>query len=261
MTGRYPAFIVGSPRSGTSILVDALIAAGYHGFREGNFLTLISGIESLIERHFKAFADGNPKVLVNAVKKERLKARLFDDFQRTMDKHNPEAPWFDKTGNPEMIAAIPILRKLWPESVFIFAKRRGIENILSRTVKFPSHSFDHHCADWARNMSMWRSIRAELPADAFVEIDQQEMIRRPEQTADILSRFLKLLSQDSDRMARVFRTHRPQQTADGTAARVISLDTAGWSDAQKATFMRRCKEEMDAFGYAFGSDYMVSPDS
>jgi hypothetical protein len=107
-------------------------------------------------------------------------------------------------------------------------------------------------------MSMWRSVRAELPADAFVEIDQQEMIRRPEYTASALSRFLELSSQNSDTMARIFRTHRPQQTADGTAARVISLDTAGWSEAQKATFMRCCKEEMDAFGYSFGADYMTS---
>ena len=32
-----PLFIVGSPRSGTSILVMALRAAGYRGFNEGNF--------------------------------------------------------------------------------------------------------------------------------------------------------------------------------------------------------------------------------
>jgi len=258
MTHRYPAFIVGSPRSGTSVLVDVLFAAGYHGFREGNFLTLISGIDSLIERHFKAFANGNPKVLVNAVRKDRFKGRLFDGFLRIMDKNNPEAPWLDKTGNPEMIAAIPVLRRLWPDSVFIFAKRRGIENVLSRIIKFPSHRFEHHCADWARNMNTWRKIRTELPAESFVEIDQQEMIHRPEQTASVLSRFLGLPSQNSNAMASVFRTHRPQETADGTAARVISLDSAGWNDIQKATFVRFCKEEMEAFGYSFGPDYMAS---
>lgn len=258
MTGRYPAFIVGSPRSGTSILVDELLAAGYHGFREGNFLTLISGIDALIERHFKAFADGNPKVLVNAVKKDRLKTHLFEVFRRSMNRHNPEGPWFDKTGNPEMIAAIPILREFWPESIFIFARRRGIENVLSRTIKFPSHPFEHHCADWAKNMSTWRKIRAQLPADTFLEIDQQDMIRRAEQTADSLSRFLMLPDPVSDKMVRVLRTHRPQQTADGTAARVVSFEATGWSDLQKSTFVRFCKEEMDAFGYSFGPDYRTS---
>ncbi|HEX3431085.1 MAG TPA: sulfotransferase [Rhizomicrobium sp.] len=258
MNGRYPAFIVGSPRSGTSILVDVLLKAGYHGFREGNFLSLISGTESLIEKHFNAFADGNPKVLVNVVQKDRLKARLFDVLQRIMNKHNPDAPWFDKTGNPEMIAAIPILRVLWPDSVFIFAKRRGIENVLSRIVKFPSHSFEHHCADWARNMSTWRKIRTQLPPDAFMEIDQQDMIRRPEHTATALSRFLELPSQDGDKILRVFRTHRPQETAGGTAGRVTSLHATGWNDAQKSIFLRCCKEEMDAFGYAFGADYTAS---
>lgn len=258
MSARYPAFIVGSPRSGTSILVHALLNAGYHGFREGNFLTLISGVESLVERHFKAFANGNPNVLVNAVKKDRLKARLFDVFQRTMDKHNPDAPWLDKTGNPEMIASIPELRRFWPDSVFIFAKRRGIENVLSRTVKFPSHRFEYHCADWARNMSTWRKIRAQLPADAFLEIDQQDLVRRPEDVAHALTRFLCLPSQNIDKMARVFRTHRPQQTAADTTARVVSLDSSGWNDIQKATFVRLCKEEMDAFRYSLGPDYTAS---
>jgi hypothetical protein len=107
-------------------------------------------------------------------------------------------------------------------------------------------------------MNTWRKIRADLPADAFIEIDQQEMIHRPEYTASALSRFLEVPSQNSDEMARVFRTHRPQETADGTAAHVISLDSAGWNDIQKATFVRFCKEEMEAFGYSFGPDYMVS---
>lgn len=31
----YPVFVVGSPRSGTSILVDGLLSVGYKGFREG----------------------------------------------------------------------------------------------------------------------------------------------------------------------------------------------------------------------------------
>jgi hypothetical protein len=33
-------FIVGSPRSGTSILTRAMQGLGYQGFHEGNFLTL-----------------------------------------------------------------------------------------------------------------------------------------------------------------------------------------------------------------------------
>ncbi len=36
-----PLFIVGSPRSGTSVLVDAAFAAGFKGFREGNLLGLL----------------------------------------------------------------------------------------------------------------------------------------------------------------------------------------------------------------------------
>lgn len=53
-----------------------------------------------------------------------------------------------------MTLASPIVKELWPSSVFVFAKRRGIENVISRTRKFLGESLENHCADWARNMVM-----------------------------------------------------------------------------------------------------------
>ena len=51
----YPIFIVGSPRSGTSILVQALLGAGYTGHHEGNLLSLLQGLERSIDQHFRIF--------------------------------------------------------------------------------------------------------------------------------------------------------------------------------------------------------------
>jgi hypothetical protein len=255
---RYPVFIVGSPRSGTSILVDALLTVGYRGFREGNFLSLLFNINREIDNHYSIFSDGNEKVMTNRISKDIFKGKIFRCFYDVVSEHNSMPPWFDKTGNPEMISCIPILRSLWPDAIFIFAKRRAIENVTSRLKKFPAHSFEHHCIDWARNMATWRSVRSQLPAAAFIEIDQQQIIQCPDEAALSLNAFLSVDTSKNDDLIKVFQINRPQQTADGSAARVISLESTGWSDQQKSVFLQHCKAEMEAFGYSMGNDYSGS---
>src|SRR5579863_4773012 len=129
---RHPVFIVGSPRSGTSALVDVMRSIGYKGFREGNFLSLLHTIDEIVDRHYVWFPGNDKRVLVSNVDKNGLKTKLFESLRNVVNTLNPEEPWFDKTGNPQMILAIPILRDLWPGAVFVFAKRRGIENVISR---------------------------------------------------------------------------------------------------------------------------------
>jgi len=252
---RSPLFIVGSPRSGTSILVDALFAAGYRGYREGNFLTLISPIASLIDRHYAAFSIDNPNVLISQIPKDNLKFELFRALARLVDKHHPEGPWLDKTGNPEMIMAVPALRELWPDSVFVFAKRRGIENVVSRLKKFPAHTFHHHCSDWARNMSMWRETRQSLPKGTAIEIDQQEIAQAAPQTALAISGFLHLDEDARNVIAATFQSARPQQTSDNTAHRLLTLQTTGWNEEQIELFRKCCGKEMDAYAYSEDINY------
>ncbi len=253
---RSPVFIVGSPRSGTSILVDLMLAAGYHGFREGMFLSLMTGFQTVIDRHFATFAaPGNRQVMVSVLDPEALKDRLYAVIRAVVEEENPQPPWFDKTGNPEMIEAIPILRRLWPESVVIFARRRAIENIASRVKKFPEHSFEYHCRDWARNMATWRRIRPQLPESARREVDQQDMIQRPEAVVEELIGFLDL---DPDRRAAMVQTlqqNRPQQTEQGSAARIHSLISTGWAPQQAELFLKVCEEELDAYGYSLTDSY------
>jgi hypothetical protein len=172
---KSPVFIVGSPRSGTSVLVIALTRAGYQGYHEGNFLPLMMSVGDMVDRYFAGAGKKNPKVLAAHVDPALLKSRLQDVFRTVTQELNTGPYWFDKSGNHEMIRAVPILRRLWPESVFIFAKRRGIENLVSRTKKFPTRDFEYHCVDWAKNMSTWREVRAQLPNDTYAEVDQRDL--------------------------------------------------------------------------------------
>lgn len=249
-----PVFIVGSPRSGTSILVNALLAAGYHGFREGNFLGLMRVFETIADRHRLTFGTGSSSVLAAQIDWDLFKDDLFCVFKRHMDALNPVPPWMDKSGNPETIELIPHIMKLWPTAVFIFAKRRGIENIISRLKKFPGHNFEYHCRDWAKNMSAWRLIKEQIGRRAM-EIDQQEIVSSPGETADKLAGFLNAEPEVRARMTKTFTDDRPQQSNDGSAARRASLETVSWSTADKDMFLELCGPEMELARYSLGLDY------
>lgn len=252
---RYPAFIVGSPRSGTSMLVDALQSGGYKGYREGLFLSLIEPLNRVIDRHFLIHASDQKKNMISAIDKAAFKQKIFDIFRAEACDLNPGAPWFDKTGNAEMISAIPILLELWPDGVFIFAKRRAIENIISRQKKFPGRGFEEHCIGWTKTMHAWRTVRSRLSAQSFIEIDQQDMLRAPDVVARDLCRFLALDPTREAVLQGKFRSNRPQETETGSASRVYSLASCGWTRHQIHLFLSHCKAEMEAYGYSMEEDY------
>ncbi|HUO54702.1 MAG TPA: sulfotransferase [Rhodoblastus sp.] len=251
---KYPVFIIGSPRSGTSALAAGMLSAGYHGFREGNFLSLMTTLGRLVDRHFTTFGNDGPQVLASVVDKRELVKAVAGVFRDIVNRHNPNPPWFDKTGNPEMIEAVPTLLDLWPEAVFIFAKRRALENIVSRLKKFPAHNFEYHCRDWARNMEAWRLMRSNIPQDKFLEVDQQDLIRDPRAAAAGIGRLLGLAESQIAAMSGLFQMDRPQETEAGTAQRVLALADL-WDEPKRNLFERICGPEMRAYGYSFDPRY------
>lgn len=231
---------------------------GYHGFLEGNFLTLLHQVDTVVDRHYVWFPDTDKRVLLPNVDKGDLKRRLFETFRTVVNDLNPKDPWFDKTGNPEMILVIPILRELWPDAVFVLAKRRGIENVTSRVKKFPHQPFEYHCSDWAKNMAAWRSIRPQLPPGSFIEVEQRDMIQQSERTAQSLCAFLQVDESAVPAACKVMSTHRPQETAAGTASQTLSLAKSGWTEEQTETFLKHCETEMKEFGYTMDEQYSTT---
>jgi hypothetical protein len=251
----FPVFIVGSPRSGTSILTIALQCAGYTGFEEGNFLSLLTRLHQDVDDHFRDFGTNHQNVLTAHIDQDGLKAQLAALLRAQVEPFYGGRPWFDKTGNPEMITAIPTLRLLWPDSVFIFAKRRGIENIVSRLRKFPQYDFAYHCRDWARNMAGWRALRAAHPDLKALEVDQRHIAEAPAKTAAALGDFLNLQPSAIETIGQIFTGERPQESAPGTAERRMTLASTGWDEAQRLMFRALCGAEMAAFHYTEDEQY------
>jgi hypothetical protein len=246
-----PVFVVGSPRSGTSALARALSAAGYLGYEEGNLLGLGQILEERVDWYFKAYDATNAETLLGNVDKEDLKEKFFDVFKNIFERLNPTNPWFDKTGNPEAILLLPRMMSAWPTSRVIFARRRGIENIISRMQKFPERDFAYHCRDWSANMAAWRHVRGQLNVARITEVDQQEMLDQPKAVAERLSTLLSLPAAATAKIEHVFTRERPQESFPGSAQRLLSFEETGWSDNDISTFINLCAKEMSEYNYSY----------
>ena len=251
----YPVFVVGSPRSGTTIFAQAMQRAGYHGFIEGHVLGLLGRLRRISDDYFQRFWTDDPFMMISRIDREEFKAGLGDLFKRLVERENPVPPWFDKSPNLEVISLIPVLFELWPSSRFIFAKRRALENIASRLKKFPGFDFEYHCRDWATSMAEWRAIKLAMPDLPCIEVDQQDMIRNPAATTAQIGDFLNFSEQQRSRFMAAYRKERPQQTGVGTTERVLTLASASWSPQHVALFMKHCKPEMDRYGYTLDQTY------
>lgn len=249
----FPVFIIGSPRSGTSILSAALRAAGYSGYDEGHLLSLIRRVLEIVDAHFDAHDMKSSGELLSHVDKEKLKlgmALVLKTFQEAVQSGEP---WIDKTPGTDMYFAAPYIREFWPKAKFIFAKRRGIENIVSRMKKFPEAPFAHHCEDWVSTMSGWRALR-DTGLD-HIEIDQMDIARKPEMVAERLGDFLNLPESAIDAIAREMTHSHPEAASADSPQKVYSLNSTNWTEDEIATFRAACAAEMDAFGYTEDETY------
>jgi hypothetical protein len=237
------------------MLVDAAFAGGYHGFREGNLLGLLYSLFERMDAYFGLPSVANKKTLVGNCRRQLLRDAVRQIFKLELNELNKQSPWLDKTCNPETILLAPELVQMWPNCRIIFARRRAIENILSRLKKFPERNFQFHCRDWARCMYAWRCVRDELEPWRYLEVDQRDLVVQPEIVARAMAKLLKLDDKAIGRISDSFRNLRPQQTAPGTTDRVVPLSDTPWTPPQIAAFNDICGTEMEAYGYSLDGAY------
>jgi hypothetical protein len=153
-----------------------------------------------------------------------------------------------------MLRLCPTVLELWPDARFVLARRRGIENVLSRLRKYPQYPFEHHCAEWAATAMSWLRTRPQL-GERWLELEQREIALDPARTAETLRVFLGLDHGRGHSMAEVFATRRPQETATPDDRRAVELAATGWSDEWIELFRSTCGDAMRALGYGFDEYY------
>jgi hypothetical protein len=167
----------------------------------------------------------------------------------------PSGRWVDKTPRTAMISALPVLRTLWPNARFIFMRRRAIENLESRSRKFPGEDFETQCREWALSIRGWHAIANSL-AGAAMEIDQFFMAKQPAEVAVALRSFLQLDTEAVERLAQALAFDRPEQTGQ-QFGKISNLADLGWSSQRTAQFRAICGEAMRLAGYVETDAYFA----
>ena len=252
-----PVFILGAKRSGTSAVTQALLRSGrYAGQEEGHLLGLAGRLIELVEQHYEVNETEVTQQRNTFI--TRVPERYFFDsikgvFAHLAEQVFPSGYWIDKTPNSAMVQLAPMLKEIWPKAKFVFMKRRGIENLVSRSAKFPETAFRERCEDWRNVMEAWLRVRDGLGRDA-IEVEQLDLVREPERVADDLIRFLAIPAAEAAGFREALASDRPERTAK-TFGQVYDFETAGWSASEIKKFKEICGAMMAVYGYGYGERY------
>jgi hypothetical protein len=245
-----PVIVLGAARSGTSAMSMALRQnTRYIGYGEGHLIDLLPKLLETVDRHYmKARTDLPPgSTMLASVAPAAMHDGIQAMFVEIARNLAPTGYWTDKTPGPQMVRATPFLRRVWPELRVIYMMRRPIENVESRRRKFPEFTFRGHCHMWADSMIAWESVREELKP-CSLEVQQLQLANHPEIVVEQLTELLTLSAQEAKRLLASFINDRPETTSKADAP-LYTLDSVGWTEQQRETFLHICGDVMRRFGF------------
>ncbi len=254
-------FVVGSPRSGTTVLGDALRAAlGCPGYGEAHALPLVARMIEAVDRYYvepNVAAAREGDTLIGHLRHEEMRARIALAWRAIYAGLHRGGTFVDKTPGVAMIRAMPIVPLLWPDARIVFARRRGIENVESRRRKFPQSDFASHCRDWVAAMQAWRGVRTQLDQRLWLEVDQYELAYDPDRVSVRLADALALTHDQRKRLREYLRGKAPERTSADWAP--LDWDALPWSEDERRIFDEICGEELAVNGYSRDAGYWAMP--
>jgi tetratricopeptide (TPR) repeat protein len=171
---RKPVFIVGMPRSGTT-LAEQILAAHPMAYGAG-------------ERDFweNAQARGDRNAAALAAEYERLIDGLAPDAERVIDKM------------PQNFLHLGLIHAAFPNARIVHMRRNPLDTCLSIYFQHfkRTHAYSHELQDLAHYYGQYQSLmrhwRRALPADALLEVVYEDLVAEPEAGARRLLAFVGL---------------------------------------------------------------------
>lgn len=178
-----PVFLVGCPRSGTTLL--RLMLDAHPHIACGPETHFLLEMQAIVERHWRRvrlFGFDRAYWLTKI-------AGFFDGFQMQYAQTKGKARWADKT--PRYTPHIAYLNDLFPDSQFVHLIRDGRDVVASHLQRWGYRSA-MLCASrtWREHVSVAREFGRTLPATRYLELRYEDLVRNPEPVLRELVAFL-----------------------------------------------------------------------
>ena len=238
-------FIVGSPRSGTSITYYAMREVmGLPGYGESHVFPIFQRLIHEFYQYSQGFSD-QTEVLAQNLDTRLLKLSFFEYIRNLYQRVYKGENWVDKTPGGESIQGIPMILDVFPSAKILIARRTGIEAVTSIMKKF-SVSLDQACSIWTGAAQETLKIRRlGLPV---IEVDQFDMANSAASTGTKIAAFLERPDKAVE-LGAFFKGRRTDKLSVHDWTRRVTLADTDWPAGDKATFIDLCGPMMHAFGY------------
>jgi len=178
-----PIFVIGSPRSGTTLV--RLILDSHPNISCGEETHFLRDLEAVVGRNWDLVATyGLPREWWI----ERLRG-LYDTFQAEVLARNGKARWAEK--DPTYTLHVPFIEELFPSAVFVHLLRDGHDVVASFRDRWGYKSAARAArTEWARYVEAARHLGRRLPGDRFLELRYEVLVAEPETQGQRLFEFL-----------------------------------------------------------------------
>ncbi len=253
-----PLFIVGHARSGTTITLDALAAAG--DFRaasvEGHWMYLIlDELRKVLDNGSTDLQQLSKSMMLHQEDKRRLLlseiATMIDRYQRKLVGEG--GCWVDKTPGLAQLQVLPMLMEMFPASRVIFNLRHPhgvVESVRRKWSTAPGVS--KLAKRWLETSKLFRdTIEERVDASRWLVLRQEEIAANPARVSERLAAFLEAPT-IAEGLSQYFLKNSRKQNAPLAASAEKDLTipypkTMGRWAAGRIT--RICRAEMELRGY------------
>jgi hypothetical protein len=240
-------FIVGTTRSGTSAIRNAIAETRFKGPGEGHSVGLLGVISDAIETYFYENRAALPQgTMLAAWKRDVFWNDISAAYTKQIREFVSTGDFIDKTPNILPIRYASLIEASLEDVRFIYCRRRGVDNVLSKCRKWPELPFLEHCTEWTDINDAWDNVKLRLSSPAL-EAEYYDLATAPEVLTGRIGDFLELST--ADRAVLMTELSKGRPTGDPW----VSLANTGWSEAQMEEFRAVCGPAMERCGYGYDS--------